>query len=84
MEFTDGTAAEKNPAESLKRYLKSAEQGGKEAQNSLGYCYSRGEGIERDIAEALKWYREAAKQGDTEAKEELEKTLTAIEKEKEQ
>jgi TPR repeat protein len=40
-----------------------AEIGYAAAQNELGYCYERGEGVEQNSAEALKWYSEAANQG---------------------
>ncbi|MBR5638469.1 MAG: SEL1-like repeat protein [Muribaculaceae bacterium] len=43
--------------------LKEAQRGNAEAQNLLGICYDRGNGVERDINQALEWYRKAAEQG---------------------
>lgn len=40
-----------------------AEKGDMNAQNDLGYAYSKGEGVAQDKAEAFKWYSKAAKQG---------------------
>ena len=44
-----------------------AEAGYADAQYSLGYMYSTGEGVPQDYAEAAVWYRRAAEQGDTSA-----------------
>jgi TPR repeat protein len=41
-----------------------AEQGDARAQNYLGICYARGEGVSKNAAEAVKWWRKAAEQGD--------------------
>ncbi len=50
-------------ATALREWRPLAEQGDAEAQNSLGYMYSHGEGVTQDHAEAAKWYRKAAEQG---------------------
>ncbi len=39
-----------------------AEQGGADAQFTLGYYYAVGLGVAKDEVEALKWYRKAAEQ----------------------
>ena len=44
-----------------------AEQGDADAQNNLGYCYAKGDGVEKDLREAVKWYRKSAEQGDADA-----------------
>ena len=46
-------------------YLKAAEQGNPEAQNSLGELYANAN--EPDYAEAIKWYKEAMAQNNAEA-----------------
>ena len=43
-------------------FERAARQGYAAAQNNLGYCYHRGQGLKRDPAEAFKWYRKAAEQ----------------------
>jgi TPR repeat protein len=48
-------------------YRKSAEKGDAQAQNDLGLCYARGDGVEKDEAQAVLWYRIAAEQGNSEA-----------------
>ena len=44
-----------------------AERGDVEAQNSLGKCYDRGDGVGKDLAEAVRWFRKAAEQGNAKA-----------------
>jgi TPR repeat protein len=44
-----------------------AENGDVEAQNNLGTCYAKGEGVPKDSAEAVKWFRKVAEQGFAEA-----------------
>ncbi len=44
-----------------------AEQGDSLAQDSLGFMYSKGQGVPQDYAEAVKWYRKAAEQGEAPA-----------------
>ena len=51
----------------LDRLRKAAEQGDSKAQNSLGVCYAKGEGVETNMTEAVKWYRKAAEQGNAAA-----------------
>jgi TPR repeat protein len=52
-----------NYKEAMKWYLKAAEQGHAPAQNSLGFMYSKGQGVEKDYKEAAKWCQKAAEQG---------------------
>jgi TPR repeat protein len=49
--------------ETLKWYVKSAEQGFAPAQFNLGVVYQLGQGVKKNPEEALKWYIEAAEQG---------------------
>ena len=55
---------EKNYAEAINWYRKSAEQGDASGQAQLGYMYSNGFGVAQDYAEAVRWYRKSAEQGD--------------------
>ena len=57
-------ATRKTDVPNLKRL---AAQGNHLAQNSLGCCYARGEGVAKDLPEAVSWYRKAAEQGDPQA-----------------
>ena len=54
-------ATRKTDVPKLKRL---AAQGDHWAQNCLGACYGRGDGVVRNTTEAVKWYRMAAEQGD--------------------
>ncbi len=56
-----------NYAEALKWYKQAAQKGDLEAQNNIGYYYSKGMGVTQDLAEALKWYLKAAEGGSAEA-----------------
>ena len=49
----------------LRRKVKNGDY---DAQNSLGYCYLKGEGVPVDYKEAEKWFRKAAQQGSEQAK----------------
>lgn len=44
-------------------FRKAAEQNHAKAQNKLGYCYEKGQGVKFDEKEAAKWYRKSAEQG---------------------
>lgn len=46
--------------EAFSLFLKAAESGNSNAQNSVAVCYQRGVGTERDPREALKWARRSA------------------------
>ncbi|MBQ7064514.1 MAG: elongation factor Tu [Firmicutes bacterium] len=48
---------------SCELYRKAAEAGNAEAQNKLGFSYSKGKGVEKNTDEALNWYTKAAKKG---------------------
>lgn len=56
-----------NYEEAVKWYRKSAEQGNSQAQNNLGFCYQKGNGVEQSYEEAMKWYLMAAGQNNGEA-----------------
>ena len=53
--------------EAVRWYRRAAEQGFAPAQENLGLCYERGQGVQKDYAEAVKWYRKAAEQGNAAA-----------------
>ena len=53
--------------ESVKWFLRAAEQGNACACKNLGEAFFTGTGVERDYEEAVKWYRKAAEGGDAEA-----------------
>ena len=57
----NGFGTEKNAAEAVKWFRKSADQNCYEGLYQLGLCYADGEGVERDPAEAEACYRKAAK-----------------------
>jgi TPR repeat protein len=66
--FNNNIVQKKNPEEQLlsdkiQNYKKAAEQGDATAQNNLGDCYYKGEGIEQDYEQAVYWYKKAAEQG---------------------
>ncbi len=46
-------------------YLQAAEQNHSTAQNNLGQCYEKGDGVEANIQEAIKWYRLSAENGNS-------------------
>ncbi|MCD8237521.1 MAG: sel1 repeat family protein, partial [Prevotellaceae bacterium] len=48
-------------------YAKAAEQGNAKAQNALGVCYEKGQGVVQDFIKAAEWYAKAAEQGDADA-----------------
>lgn len=67
-----GRGVPKSPVTALGWYLKSAEQGVKEAQYNVGYLYSRnGPCSLRDDKEALAWFRKSADQGYADAQRRL-------------
>lgn len=49
--------------ENIRLYRVAADQGSRDATNTLGYCYSTGAGVNQDLAEAVWWYRRAARLG---------------------
>jgi len=59
-----GNGGKEEPASKLEATLKAAQLGIAGAQSSLGWAYSRGEGVPKDKAEAVKWWRKAAEQGE--------------------
>ena len=69
-----GTGVEKNYAEAVKWYRKSAEHGNFNAMELLGSMFEQGKGVEQDYEEAVKWYKKAAEKGHPdEPKEALER-----------
>ena len=42
-------------------YMKAAEHGDEDAQNSVGTLYLNGHGVPRSYEEAARWYRKAAR-----------------------
>ncbi len=57
------TASQEDFAEAFQLCKPLAEQGDADAQNRVGWMYSKGKGVPQDYAEALKWLRLAAEQG---------------------
>ena len=55
-------AVSQNEALTLSLWLRRAEQGGAEAQYTVGYMYATGKGAQLDYIEAGKWFRLAAAQ----------------------
>ena len=58
-------------ATAFEELLPVAKRGDSNAQNQIGYLYSRGLGVSRDYTEAEKWFRKAAEQGDPAAQSNL-------------
>ena len=50
---------------------KSVEQNYANAQNNLGVCYAKGQGVKQDYEKAVYWYTKAAEQGDAVAQSNL-------------
>ena len=67
VEFSDCFKTDLVPATRFVACRVAAEAGHADAQYSLGYMYSMGEGVPQDYAEAAAWYHRAAEQGDTSA-----------------
>lgn len=59
--YKKGIGVEKNDAEAVRWYSKSAEQGYKFAIYELGLCYEEGRGVQKDISKAMNLYEIAAK-----------------------
>ncbi|MEI7733750.1 MAG: protein kinase [Verrucomicrobiota bacterium] len=53
--------------ETVKKYLKLAEQGDSEAMFNVGRCYFNGQGVTTNQQEAAKWYQKAAELGHADA-----------------
>lgn len=58
--YEQGWFGEKNFAEALKWYRRSAEKGNPDAQNALGQMYEDGEAVKQNYVLAAHWYRKAA------------------------
>ena len=59
----------KDPVAAAKWFRQAAAQNFAPAQNCLGVCYERGDGVPKHEVEAYKWYLLAAAQGDEKAKD---------------
>ena len=57
----------KDPVAAAKWFRQAAEQNFAPAQNCLGVCYERGDGVPKHEVEAYKWYLLAAAKGDERA-----------------
>jgi hypothetical protein len=58
--YEQGWFGERNVADALKWFRKSAAKGNPDAQDSLGQMYEDGEGVKNSYVLASKWYRKAA------------------------
>lgn len=47
--------------------IEAARNGDSNAQNSIGICYTKGNGVPQDYEKAVSWYRKAAEQGNPNA-----------------
>lgn len=61
--YSLGEGVEKNLAQAVVWYKKSAGKGNGKAQNNLGVAYEFGEGVEKDLSEAMKWLKKSAEGG---------------------
>ena len=61
----------KDYKEAHKLFLSLATDGVAQAQNNLGWMYSKGQGVPQDDKEATKWWRLAAEQGNADAQHNL-------------
>lgn len=61
--YSNGEGADRNYAEGVKWYMKSAAKGHPEAQCNIGYAYARGLGLEADEKKAVEWFMKSAKSG---------------------
>ena len=66
-----GDGVDKNYAEAVYWYRKSAEQGYTDGQYFLGRMYQNGYDVSQDDATAIYWYRKAAQQGHESAQKSL-------------
>ena len=63
--YANGLGVDKDDAEAVKWYRKSAAKGEKEGQLQLGLSLCKGEGVAEDSTEGIRWLRSAAEQGDS-------------------
>ena len=61
------TCSEERFEEAFRYYALAADQGYTDAENSLGCCYSHGEGTEVDLGKARYWFERAAAKGNENA-----------------
>jgi len=61
--FAYNTDFKRNVQEGVRWYVRAAEQGDKYAQQRLGDCYTKGEGVPKDKEKANYWYTKSAERG---------------------
>lgn len=66
-QYDKGRTVPLDKKEAAKWYLRSAEGGLVEAQNSIGSMYQAGDGVQKDYLKARTWYEKAADQNNLEA-----------------
>lgn len=49
--------------EAVRLYRQAADRGHSFAQNNLGVCYEKGQGVPQNLSEAVRWVRKSAEQG---------------------
>ncbi|MGE4490385.1 MAG: tetratricopeptide repeat protein, partial [Kiritimatiellales bacterium] len=59
----EGRGIEKNAAQAVYWFRKSAESGNADAQLDLGFCCEKGRGVRKDMQKAVEWYEKSAAQG---------------------
>lgn len=64
LKLWDGKGVTKAPAEAVKLFSKSAEQGNVDAQAYLAGAYRTGVGVPKNPEQAARWFRAAAEHGD--------------------
>ena len=62
--YNFGCGVEKDYAEAMKWYQKSAAGGDSDAMRNIGMLYQKGQGVEKDLKTAYEWFLKAANAGD--------------------
>lgn len=65
LNYQEGVKVKQDYNESLKWYIKSAENGNTSSMINLAYLYSYGIGVKQDLDESFNWNMKAAKSGDS-------------------
>ncbi len=76
-----GTDVKKNLKESLKWYIKAANQSHAPSQYKVGYFYEHGLGVAKDMRMAMQWYKKAKNNGSDKASHRLNNVAHAKKKE---
>jgi TPR repeat protein len=71
LKYYEGNGVEKNYAEAIRWFKKSAENGNVVAMENIGYMYEIGNGVQQDYEEARNWYQKALDAGSENAAEYL-------------